>query len=286
MTNPLTETDTPHTHYPTQTTHSMKSIIASITLLILAMAAPMAGHAADPGLVEMADSAYSSDDFATAAQLYTEALDSLGTSSQLYYNLGNTYYRMGKPGKAVAAYERSLRLDPTNHDARTNLDFVNSRLIDRPGERGTLFGNMLDKAALALHSNTWAWLALAAFIIFLGAVALYLFCPVVAWRKVGFFGGFVVLAVTVVAALLALRNASICTATDRAVITVPSTILSTSPRTPRDRSEEAILLHEGTTMQVIDSVSSRTDSVKTVWVDVQIDNSHRAWIRRDAIEMI
>lgn len=264
----------------------MKSIIASITLLILGMAAPLTSRAADPGLVEMADSAYSSDDFATAAQLYTEAIDSLGTSSELYYNLGNTYYRMGKPGKAVASYERALRLDPTNRDARTNLDFVNSRLIDRPGERGTLFGNMLDKAALTLHSNTWAWLALGAFIIFLGAVALYLFCPVVAWRKVGFFGGFAVLALTVVAALLAIRNASICSATDRAVITVPSTILSTSPRTPRDRSEEAILLHEGTTMQVIDSVSSRTDSVKTVWVDVQIDNSHRAWIRRDAIEMI
>lgn len=263
----------------------MKSIIASLTLLIAAIAAPMA-RAADPGLVEMADSAYSNDDFATAAQLYTEAIDSLGTSSKLYYNLGNTYYRMGKPGQAVVAYERALRLDPTDKDARTNLEFVNSRLIDRPGERGTLFGNMLDKGALALHSNAWAWLALAGFLVFLGAVALYLFCPVVVWRKVGFFGGFAVLLLTFAAVFLSLRNASICTATDKAVITVPSTILSTSPRTPRDRSEEAILLHEGTTMLVIDSVSSRADSVRTVWVDVQIDNTHRAWIRRDAIELI
>lgn len=263
----------------------MKSIIASVTLLLLMATAP-AVRAADPGLVEMADSAYSSDDFATAAQLYNEAIDSLGTSSELYYNLGNTYYRMGKPGKAVASYERALRLDPTNTDARANLEFVNSRLIDRPGERGTLFGNMTDKAALSLHYNTWAWLALGAFVVFLGAVALYLFCPVVVWRKVGFFGGFAVLIFTVAAVILALRGASVSTASDKAVIIAPSTILSTSPRTPRDRSEEAILLHEGTTMLVIDSVSSRTDSVKTVWVDVQIDNSHRAWIRRDAIEII
>lgn len=253
--------------------------------LIFAIASPLL-HASQPEIIQKADSAYTADNYIEAATLYQQAIDSLGTSTDLYYNLGNALYRMGKPGQAIVAYERALRLDPTNADARTNLDFVSSRLIDRPAERGTLIGNMLDTASLSLHSNAWAWVAFGCFMVFLGAIALYMFCPSVIWRKTGFFGGFVVLIFAVISGFLSARNAALCQATDRAVITVPSTILSTSPRAPRDRSEEAILLHEGTKMRILDSVSTRTDSLKSVWLDVEIDNQHRAWIDRNAVEII
>lgn len=253
--------------------------------LMIAASLPSIQAATAP-VIQAADSAYSADNFTEAAELYHQAIDSLGTSSDLYYNLGNAYYRMGKPGQAIVAYERALRLNPTNADARTNLEFVNSKLIDRPAERGTLIGNMLDSSSLSLHSNMWAWIAFGCFIVFLGAVALYMFCPSVMWRKLGFFGGFVLLLFTTIAGFLSARNAALCRATDQAVITVPSTILSTSPRAPRDRREEAILLHEGTKMRIIDSVSTRTDSVKSVWLDVEIDNQHRAWIDRNAVEII
>lgn len=253
--------------------------------LIFAITSPLL-HASQPEIIQKADSAYTADNYIEAATLYQQAIDSLGTSTDLYYNLGNALYRMGKPGQAIVAYERALRLDPTNTDARTNLDFVSSRLIDRPAERGTLIGNMLDTASLSLHSNAWAWIAFGCFMVFLGAIALYMFCPSVIWRKTGFFGGFVVLIFAVISGFLSARNAAMCQATDRAVITVPSTILSTSPRAPRDRSEEAILLHEGTKMRILDSVSTRTDSVKSVWLDVEIDNQHRAWIDRNAVEII
>lgn len=261
----------------------MKLRLYIFTLLLASCLPLLAGQSE---LVERADSAYAADNFRDAAALYTAAIDSLGPSAGLYYNLGNSYYRMGKPGLAVLNYERALRLDPTASDARQNLAFVNSRLIDRPGERGTLIANMTDRAAQAMHSNTWAWVAFGTFLLFIGGMALYLFAPAVTWRKVGFFGGFTVLAFAVIAGFLAARGAALATATDRAVITVPSTILSTSPRTPRDRSEEAILLHEGTTMQVLDSVTTRKDSVASTWLDVQVDNEHRAWIARDAVEII
>lgn len=261
----------------------LKIILASA---ILAIASPLIMSASQPALVQKADSAYTAENYMEAASLYQTAIDSLGTSSDLYYNLGNALYRLGKSGQAVVAYERALKLDPTNTDARTNLEFVNSRLIDRPAERGTLVGNMIDTASLALHSNAWAWTAFGCFLVFLGAVALYMFCPSVIWRKVGFFGGFGVLILAVISGFLSARNAAICQSTDKAVIIVPSTILSTSPRAPRDRAEEAMLLHEGTKMRILDSVSTRTDSVKAVWLDVEIDNQHRAWIDRNAVEII
>ena len=73
---------------------------------------------------EKADSAYTAEQYADALALYLQAAETEGTSSDLYYNIGNTLYRQNKIGKAIIAYERALRLDPTNADARTNLDFL------------------------------------------------------------------------------------------------------------------------------------------------------------------
>lgn len=243
-------------------------------------------EAASTDLLDKANKAYNEEKYTDAVKLYELAISSVGSSSDAYYNLGNAYYRTGKPGKAVLAYERALRLDPTNSDARQNLEFVNSRLIDRPGEKGTLAGNMVDSASLALHSNTWAWVGFGCFLVFLGAVALYLFCPIVLWRKIGFFGGGVVLLFTLISWYLSAHNAALSQSKNQAIVTASSTILSTSPRAPRDRQEEAILLHEGTKVEVLDSVSTQTDSVKATWMDVRIDNTHRAWINRADIEMI
>ena len=172
--------------------------------LIFAIATPML-HAAQPAIIQQADSAYTADNYMEAATLYQTAIDSLGTSTDLYYNLA-TPCTHGQTGTSVVAYERALRLDPTNADARTNLEFVNSRLIDRPAERGTLIGNMLDTASLTLHSNSWAWIAFGGFLVFLGAIALYMFCPSVIWRKIGFFGGFIVLILAVISGFLSLAT--------------------------------------------------------------------------------
>ena len=107
-------------------------IISVVFSSILSFASPVDGQA---------DSAYTAEQYADALALYLQAAETEGTSSDLYYNIGNTLYRQNKIGKAIIAYERALRLDPTNADARTNLDFVNSKIVDKVGERGTAFSN-------------------------------------------------------------------------------------------------------------------------------------------------
>ena len=246
----------------------------------------MASSAKASSVIEAADSAYSTSDYQKAAELYTKALADEGLSPQLYYNLGNAYYRLNRPGLAILNYHRALRLDPTYKDARENLEFVNSRITDRPGERGTFLGNAIDSAASAARSDTWTWIAFGAFAATCALVALYVFSSTVSYRKAGFFGGLAMLVITGIALFLAIRGASIQTDTTMAVVTEPSTILSTSPREPRDRSEEAMLLHEGTALKILDSVRSVTDSVPGMWYDVEIDNQHRAWINSRHAERV
>ncbi len=260
----------------------MKRNIILIILSVLFAASAVNANS----ILEQADSAYINDDFNTAANLYTQAIDSLGSSSTLYYNLGNTYYRLGKTGLAIANYERALRLDPTNKDARENLEFVNSKITDRVGDSGTFLSNTYDRMVTSAHADTWAYIGLATFILFIGCIAIYVFSSNVVLRKTGFFGGFILLVICVVTNIFAYSGSNKARSHTTAIVTEPSTILSTSPRTPKDRSEEAFLLHEGTKVEILDSVSTAADANGTKWYEVSVDNSHRAWISGSAIEKI
>ena len=84
------------------------------------------------GIIQQADSAYNKEDYASASRLYNKYLQEVGQSPTVLYNLANTYYRMGSIGRAIINYERALRLDPSFTDARTNLDYVNSKILDKP----------------------------------------------------------------------------------------------------------------------------------------------------------
>ena len=119
-----------------------------ILFLLAALCLCSVASAQTSDILQQADSAYTADNFQEAAAAYQHVINTEGTSAEILYNLGNCYYRMGEFGKAILSYERALRLDPTSEDARNNLEFVNSKIADRPGERGSFLGNALDALSL------------------------------------------------------------------------------------------------------------------------------------------
>ena len=256
-----------------------------IITIVISLAVSFAAFAQQE-LTQQADSAYMRDDFKGALSAYTDLQQKYGTSSWLYYNIGNCQYRLGHPALAIVNYERALRMDPFNDDARTNLEFVNTKITDDPGDRGMFISKTLSAIATSMPANLWASIALASFIIFLGAVAIYIFSSNVRLRKIGFFGGLILVIGCIAANVMASISTKYSTATNEAVVTVPSTLLSTSPRVPKDRTEEAMLLHEGTKIEILDSITTRIDSATVVWYDVRVDNDHRAWIRGSDVTII
>lgn len=232
-----------------------------------------------------ADSAYINDDFLNAAALYQQAIDSLGPSAERYYNLGNAYYRAGLLGMAIVSYERAHRLDPSNRDINDNLEFVRAQTKDLIPESDSLFGSAADHISANMHPNTWAWIAMCTFILALAGVVVYFFANGVLVRKIGFFGSGLLLLVCVLSNILAYRGTRKVTSSSEAIVVSPSVILSTTPRQPKDRSEEALLLHEGAKVTIIDSLSTGK-GMENVWYDVKVDNDHRAWIQSSAVEII
>ncbi len=91
-------------------------------------AAPVVDDVPDQRLAEVARERYDTGDFRAAAVLYERFLERNGLASDIYHNLGNTYYRMNEPGRAALAYERALLLDPNQPAAGDNLAFLRSTL--------------------------------------------------------------------------------------------------------------------------------------------------------------
>lgn len=238
-----------------------------------------------PGeLAQQADSAYTQDNFALAEKLYLESIRQDGTSSTLFYNLGNTYYRQGNLGKAIVNYERALKLDPTNTDARDNLEFVKSKITDRQTvDDSSITIAFWNNIVGLFQANTWAWIAVALFAICLGAMLIYVFSSVVTVKKICFFGAIIVFMLCALSIVISFSAANRVNTHNHAIILPPSAQLSTTPREARTASEEAFLLHEGTKVEIVDSVATPGEGT---WYEVAVGAGDRAWIKASDVEKI
>lgn len=256
-----------------------------MAVALLLVAAPIAG-AANNALINRADSAYLADDYSMAASLYLQAEKECGTSSALLYNIGNSYYRLGDIGKAILYYKRSLQLDPTNNDARQNLQFAMTKTVDKQDDNRSVMRKTADRILFSNSPNGWAMWALGIFVLLMGAAAMYVFSDSVVLRKICFFGGIVAIVLDGVLVYVACKSASIVSDENAAVVISQNVQLSTVPRVPKDKSEQAFQLHEGAVVEIVDSVKQNSDSLSTMWLEVKVGDVHRAWINNADVERL
>lgn len=255
-----------------------------ILLILFSITVSLAGYTQP--LAERADSAYSAENYKLAVQLYKQAISEDGVSSTLYYNLGNAEYRCGNLSGAIINYNRALKLNPSNEDAKANLEFVNDRIIDKQIDEQSLTQKIDHKVVTFTHADNWAVLTLICFIAMLCTIAAYLFITNVGMRKFSFFAAIFFLVMTVLSGIISYKAAKRLGTHNEAIITAGSVQLSTSPREPQSKSEEAVLLHEGTKIKILDSVRVATDTVSPKWYEVEFRQGQRAWINAKNIEAI
>ena len=256
----------------------MKQYIITILLIVLAIPV-IAGNAN----IDRANQAYKQELYNEALKLYLQEAEKTGVSSALYCNIGDTYYRLKDNVHAVLFYERALLLDPSNSDARFNLEFVRGKM-QLPDDAGdSWFSNWVDRLVSRLSSNAWAIIAIITFLLFLAGVAVYLFMDNVLMRKIGFFGGAVLIVASILANLAAFHVYHKATGGNGAIIMPESVTLSTAPREPRDKEEEAFQLQHGTRVEIVDSIADKTHGK---WLQVSTAGGHKAWINAKDIEVI
>lgn len=238
------------------------------------------------GNVESGDSAYNAHNYSLALKYYQQALKTQGATSNLYYNIGNTYYRLNNVGRSVLNYERALALDPSNADAAENLAYVHSKITNAPEDDSTFLYNAHHTILSAMTPNAWAWTAFVIFVLAMLAVALYLFTGNVNLRKAGFFGGIILLAVFIYAFVVAWQSAHAVDDNSCGVVIVSTSNLRSNPSSANSKTEKVIPVPEGTRVEIIDSIPTPDDPTTPVWYEVKLNSSTRAWAPGRDIERI
>ncbi len=223
-----------------------------------------------------ADKAYAQEEYQRAAQMYEQLLKK-GVSSDLYYNLGNSYYRMDNITLAVLNYERALLLSPGDHDIRVNLQLARSKTIDKIVPESEMFFVTWYRSLVNMMSvDGWAWTALLSLVVAIILALLYLFAASIAIRKVGFFGALIFVLVFAFSNLFAWQQKGALTNRTGAII-----IRSAVPvkSTPAKNGTDLFILHEGTKVTITD------DSMKG-WKEVRVGDGKEGWLETNQIEVI
>ena len=134
------------------------------------LGAPAARAQAGPGtadtLFERGNQAYLHGDYAGAASAYEELLHQGAVSADLYFNLGDAYFRMGSLGPAIWAFEKAAALNPGSEDARYNL--AEARKVAARQAHDRIEGEDRDplwiRAVTALGPSAETWLFVAMYL--------------------------------------------------------------------------------------------------------------------------
>lgn len=250
------------------------TIIVTVFFSILCIASPNNGAVGK--MKKDADVAYSKNNYITAIQLYEQILKQ-GESAEVYYNLGNSYYKHNEIAKAVLNYERALLLEPYNGDIRNNLEIARGKTLDKANPDTEFFFVTWAKAlGNQLSSDGWARLGIVCFILFLASVFFYVFSKYIMVKKVGFIAALVLLGFTALSNIYAFIQKDDLVNRSTAIVMSHSVIVRS---TPSESGTKLFEIHDGHKVTI-------KDNSMALWKDIQLEDGKEGWVHTSDIEII
>ena len=254
----------------------IKKIFCLISLLLVLVISVRGQEPGERLSKSKADSAYIKEDYASAIQIYEDLLKS-GEAAEIYYNLGNCYYKTKDIAKAILNYERALLLRPDNADIRANLEIARAKTVDKTNPIPEIFFISWGKLLINSFSiDVWAKISIASFWLFLSFIFVFFFSKLVQWKKIGFFTGVFFLLLSVLGNVFASQQKEDLTNRDEAIILSPSVTVRS---TPSENGTSLFILHEGRKVRVKD------DSMRE-WKEIILEDGKVGWLPTSTIEVI
>lgn len=220
-------------------------------------------------MLDSANTAYSKGDFSKAIELYEGIANKGLESSELYFNIGNAYYKSNNIALAILYYERAKKLNPSDEDITVNLKLANQKVEDKIEAAPQLFLTQWKNGIVDLMSEK-AW---SIFCIILLAIALILFSIFItsgnrSLKQAGFFGGMVLIISAFVTLFIAQQKYTQSKYNSDAIITSASVTVMGSPS---EKGTKLFILHEGIKVNVTQENAG--------WSEIKIANGNVGWVK-------
>jgi len=255
-------------------------LLVSLSAILIAPSGTLSAQ--EPGglraeaLFKQGNEAYSKGDFAAAEKAY-RGIVGLGIRNwYVYYNLGNACFRNHEIGNAILFYEKALRLEPGDVDARENLHFASLRIRDRiPPDSTPFLIALLSRGVNLLSLEQVTRVFLVTYLVAMAVLAAWIALRGTRWSvPVAALAAALLLSALSAGGWMVLQARS-RNATDEAIVLSEKLDVYSGPG-----SDNTLLasVHEGTKVRI----HARRDP----WIQVTLPDGRSGWLLGEALGVI
>jgi tetratricopeptide (TPR) repeat protein len=239
-------------------------------LILVLLVCNLFGVAADTiPTIGLANEQYRKGEFENAISSYEKIIESGLSAPELYYNLGNAYYRTHRIPLAILNYERAKKFNPNDEEINFNLELARSRIIDKINNLPEFFLlSWLKKLVHIFSCNQWAVISMISFFITLCLAAFFLFSSRRWIKQFAFWTGILLVLITVSSFTVSQQQKHKLSLHNDAIILTPAITVRSSPD---ETGTELFTLHEGSKVRIGDSIGE--------WLEIRISDGNKGWIK-------
>jgi tetratricopeptide (TPR) repeat protein len=227
-------------------------------------------------LFEQGNSLYNDGNYTEAIEKYQAILDSGKHSAELYFNLGNAYYKLNNIAPSIYYYEKALQLAPNDTDILNNIAFARNMTIDVVDNIPEIgFSKFVKTFTNLLSFDAWAKISVGLVILFVILFLSYYFSYTSFKKRLAFVGSLAAVVLACSALSLAFHKYNLDKNDKPAIVFAKESQIKSEPNL---RSTEAFKLHEGTKVQILDTVNN--------WKKIKLADGKTGWIVSDDIKAL
>lgn len=223
-----------------------------------------------------ANRAYGEENFDEAINLYQNILSQDLESAEVYFNLGNSFYKIRNYPKAILNYERALLLDPRNENIKYNINKARIYNVDKIDDIPEfIIQRGINGIIGSFKSNTWAVISVFCFAAGLLLLLIYFLSMNISLKRIGFYSGIILLFSAILAFGISSRTKSLQQRSNGAIVISPTITIKGSPS---EGGTDLFIIHEGTKVYLLDQLND--------WYEIKLGDGKQGWLQQTDIEVI
>jgi tetratricopeptide (TPR) repeat protein len=223
---------------------------------------------------EKGNDLYQKGKYEEAITSYETVIKSGQQSAELYFNLGNCFYKLNKVAPAIYNFEKALILNPNDTEIQNNLAFAQKMTVDEITALPKVgFAKIIRDFTSAYNYNTWAGIAVFFSVLFLVFFIGYYFSKTTIVKRVFFTSMIFVLVFDIMAIFAAFFEKNISDNEKPAIVFVDVASVKSEPKS---LAQEAFVLHAGTKVYVLESLNN--------YKKIQLLDLKEGWIEKSNIK--
>ena len=225
---------------------------------------------------EQANTLYNQGKYAEAIDKYTIILDTGNHSTELYFNLANAHYKLNNIAPSIYYYEKALILSPNDEEIKNNMAFAKNMTIDAIDvipETG--WSKFVKSTTNIMSFDAWAKASVAFVFCFVILFLIYYFAYSTLNKRLAFISSLTSLLLLCISLVFAFHKFNIDKKNKPAIVFAQESKVKSEPNS---RSEESFRLHEGTKVQVLDTVNN--------WKKIKLAGGKTGWVVTEDIKLL